>query len=587
MSPEAPNELTLPSAAVGPADPGVLQALDTWRQRLQGAGLACRGVACAGGPPAWTVPFADPLLADTWAGLVARVTADNPVALAKRDSGAGASAGAELLMASRVAMPDGQPGVVGVALAPPHDERLVPLVLLSLGGLQLSLSAASLAHNQRAARLLEVMGHVSAQDSARAAAQEWINRTAAWVRAEVPGVAGLSLTLFEVRGRVPHWWVAADTAWAETASPAVLESAEPAAQALAEARGVSQPPWWAEPVLAQGEAVAVLVARHDGAGGAALPAEAQQILRTALCLAEPLLRHWRQGDRGLPSHGRDAAVGLWRRITGPGHLVWKAGSAAVLLALVLLLAVPVDDRITAPTVIEGRVRQVVTAPFEGFIAQVLVRPGELVRAGQVLARLDDRDLLLEQARQRSERDQAQAKLRQAMAERDAPALALASAALRQAESQLALVDTKLARAALLAPMDGLVVTGDWAQQLGSPVETGKEMFEVASANGWRVVLHVADADIARVRPGQQGVLRLAGQPQAAHAFTLNRLSATASVQEGINGFRVEAAWVGAVPPLSPGMQGVGKVTVGQANLLTIWTRSSIDWLRMKLWAWWV
>ena len=583
MSTETPNQLTLPAAAVDPADPGVLQALDAWRQRLLGAGLACRGVACAGGPPAWTVPFADPLLADTWAGLVARVSADNPVALAKRGEG---GAGAELLMASRVAMPDGQSGVVGVVLAPPHDERLVPLVLLSLGGLQLSLSAASLAHNQRAARLLEVMGHVSAQDSARAAAQEWINRTAAWVRAEVPATAGLSLTLFEVRGRVPHWWVAADTAWAETASPAVQEAAEPAAQALAEARGVSQPPWWAEPVLAQGEAVAVLVARHD-AGGAALPAEAQQILRTALGLAEPLLRHWRQGDRGLPRHGRDAAVGLWRRITGPGHLVWKAGAAAVLLALVLLLAVPVDDRITAPTVIEGRVRQVVTAPFEGFIAQVLVRPGEVVRAGQVLTRLDDRDLLLDQARQRSERDQAQAKLRQALAERDAPALALATAALRQAESQLALVDTKLARAALLAPMDGLVVTGDWAQQLGSPVETGKEMFEVASADGWRVVLHVADADIARVRPGQQGVLRLAGQPQAAHAFTLNRLSATASVQEGVNGFRVEAAWVGAVPPLSPGMQGVGKVTVGQANLLTIWTRSSIDWLRLKLWTWWV
>ena len=67
------------------------------------------------------------------------------------------------------------------------------LVLLSLGGLQLSLSAASLAHNQRAARLLEMMGHVSAQDSARAAAQEWINRTAAWVRAEVPAGASAPL----------------------------------------------------------------------------------------------------------------------------------------------------------------------------------------------------------------------------------------------------------------------------------------------------------------------------------------------------------------------------------------------------------
>ncbi len=54
----------------------------------------------------------------------------------------------------------------------------------------------------------------------------------------------------------------------------------------------------------------------------------------------------------------------------------------------------------------------------------------------------------------------------------------------------------------------------------------------------------------------------------------------------MNGFRVEAEWVGEAPPLSPGMQGVGKVEVGRSNLLTIWTRSSIDWLRLKLWAWW-
>jgi len=34
------------------------------------------------------------------------------------------------------------------------------------------------------------------------------------------------------------------------------------------------------------------------------------------------------------------------------------------------------------------------------------------------------------------------------------------------------------------------------------------------------------------------------------------------------------------------MQGVGKITVGQANLLTVWTRSLVDWLRLKLWSWW-
>jgi hypothetical protein len=102
-----------------------------------------------------------------------------------------------------------------------------------------------------------------------------------------------------------------------------------------------------------------------------------------------------------------------------------------------------------------------------------------------------------------------------------------------------------------------------------------------------VVLHVADRDISRVHPGQDGELRLAGQPQHSYVFKVSQVTATASVHEGVNGFRVEASWAGEAPTLSPGMQGVGKVAVGRANLLTIWTRPLLDWLRLKIWSlWW-
>ena len=58
-------------------------------------------------------------------------------------------------------------------------------------------------------------------------------------------------------------------------------------------------------------------------------------------------------------------------------------------------------------------------------------------------------------------------------------MAQAAAELRQAQAQLALVETKLARSSLSAPLDGIVVAGDWAQQVGGPVENGKELFEIA------------------------------------------------------------------------------------------------------------
>lgn len=567
------HEAVLPPPAATPQAAELAPALAMWLQRLHAAGLGCHGVALHAADAAWRAPFERADVAEAWAEARARVTRDSPVALSRVATG-------ELLVATHLALPSGQPGVVGALLAPPHNDRSLQLLLLSLGWLQLTLSAASLAHNQRAAELMELMGHVASQKDARGGAQDWVNRTAAWARRELPPEADLRLALFEVRHERARWWVAADVAYAETGSPAVQAATEIAQRAFVEGRELTEPEAWALPLLDQGEVVAVLVAQGD-----ATPA-AQQVLRTSAALAEPLLRHWRTAELPLPVHAWRALRRVADRLRGPGHWAWKAGAAAAALVLVVVLLVPVDDRVTAHTVIEGRTRQLVTAPFEGFIAEALVRPGDRVRAGQVLLRLDDRELKLEQARLRGDRDQAAAKLRQAMADREAAGVALASAELQGAEGQLALVEAKLARAQLVSPIAGLVVTGDWVQQVGAPAELGKEMFEIA-AEGYRVVLHVPERDIARVRTGQRGVLRLAGQPQAGHDFELSRVTATASVQDGVNGFRAEAAWVGETPALSPGMQGVAKVVVGRSNLLTIWTRESVAWLRLKLWQYWI
>lgn len=574
-----------PQAETASAMPGLVEAIEAWRQRLSNAGIACRAVALHGAYPQWQQDFPDsmPDLRTRWQALRATVNSANPFGLEKPP----ATSGSDLLVAHAMQLPQGQLGAVGFALAPPYNDRTVQVALLSMGWLQLALSSTAQAQGQRATRLLELLGHVASQTQARAAAQEWINRTAAWARQEAPGASSsFSLTLFEVRSQVPRWWVAADTAWAEQASPAMQDAGEVAAQALVEGREVRPANWWAHPVIDDtGEAVAVLVARLDANSSPQLTEPAIAVLRASLGLAEPLLRRWRQADRPLWRHMFDALQGAWRKVWGPGHLVWKTAAAGVALTLTGLLFWPVADRVSASTVIEGQVRQVVTAPFDGFISQVLVRPGQRVVKGQAMARLDDRDLKLEQGRYRSERDQAAGKLRQAMADRESSAMALAAAEVQHAEAQLALVDGKLQRAGLMAPLDGLVITGDWVQQVGGPVETGKEMFEIASGEGYRVVLHVPDREIARVQVGQTGALRLTGQPQKTHGFRINNITATASVQDGVNGFRVEAEWQGRAPVLSPGMQGIGKIEVGEANLLTIWTRPSVDWLRLKLWSW--
>lgn len=591
---EAAALLQVGGAAISPpsstaVDPELLQALAAWRTRLVTAGLACRAVAVHAANPAYVLPMPVGLgpgvadLAERWETLRAQVHLGAPAQVSRP-----AAAGGDLLVASALQMPDGELGVIGIALPPPHLDRSVQWLLLSLGWLQLALSAPRVDRSLRAGQLLELMAQVASQSRARSAAQEWINRSAAWAREladPVPqreaAAPPLSLLLFEVRHQRPHWWVSADAAWVEKAAPGVQAAVEVATQAVHDQDEVRQDDAWAMPALAEGQVRSVLVVLHERGG---LGEAQRQLLRASLAAGEPLLHEWQVAERPLWRHALQSTAQALHRLHQPGHWAWKAGAAGVTAALAIVLLWPVTDRVTANGAIEGRQRLVVTAPFDGFIGQVLVRPGARVQAGQVLARLDDRDLRLEQSRYRSEREQAAGRLRQAMTDHDAPALALATAEVQQADAQLQLVDAKLARTSLSAPRDGLLVTGDWAQQVGSPVETGKEMFEIASGEGYRVVLHVADRDIARVHGGQHGAMRLTGQPHASYEFQVATVTATASVEDGLNGFRVEADWVGTAPPLSPGMQGVGKIDVGSSNLFTVWTRSSIDWLRLKLWA---
>ena len=105
----------------------------------------------------------------------------------------------------------------------------------------------------------------------------------------------------------------------------------------------------------------------------------------------------------------------------------------------------------------------------------------------MLARLDNRELTLEHTRLVSEREQSVRKQRQALADQDRGAMMVAAAQIAESDAQIALIDDKLSRATLTAPFDGVVVSGDLSQLLGTPVEQGKLLFQIAPLDSYRVI----------------------------------------------------------------------------------------------------
>jgi RND family efflux transporter MFP subunit len=236
-------------------------------------------------------------------------------------------------------------------------------------------------------------------------------------------------------------------------------------------------------------------------------------------------------------------------------------------------------------VVEGETQRAIAAPFAGFIAESFVRAGDRVTKGQILARLDERDLSLEQTRLLSEREEAERKFRVALAEQDRAAMAVLAAQVNQAEAQLHLVEERLARSRVAAPFDGVVVSGDLSQLLGTPVDQGKVLFEVAPLDRYRVILKVDERDIDYVELGQSGDLVLSGLPGEVMTFSVKQMTPVSTPQDGRNTFRIEAQLSDSSARLRPGMEGVGKILVGRARLIWIWTHGLTDWARLTLWNW--
>jgi hypothetical protein len=311
-----------------------------------------------------------------------------------------------------------------------------------------------------------------------------------------------------------------------------------------------------------------------------------ELCKSVALAVGPMLDVKRRQDRSASRKLLDALHAQATAVLGRRHFKRKLVAAAI-AALVAILAFGRGEyRVTADATVEGSVRRLVTAPVDGYLATVDVRPGDTVTAGQLLSSFDDRDLALERLQVASERAQLLARVQEASALGARAEAQVIGAQIRRSDAQLALLEEQLARMQVRAPWDALVVGGDLSQSLGAPLQRGAAMFELAPLDGYRVVLEVDEHDIAALAAGQRGTLVLAALPSAPLAFEVRRVTPVATVADGSNVFRVEADLAELDERVRPGMRGVAKVSIEERRLAAIWTHELVRWLRLRLWSWW-
>ncbi len=189
----------------------------------------------------------------------------------------------------------------------------------------------------------------------------------------------------------------------------------------------------------------------------------------------------------------------------PKSLVIGVSSLAVVL--LLLFALPLPYWYETSFVIDPAERVPVRAVAPGFISGIVVREGESVRRGALLAVLRDPDL--EQKRE-SLRAQTAVLDRRVLIERAQGDTAEALAIERrraQLGNEIAEVDAHLQQLNLMAPIDGVVVTPKLEDRLGAMLKPGAEFCELAGSGVPKVRLTIDDWDLQDVEAGAPAALR--------------------------------------------------------------------------------
>lgn len=226
----------------------------------------------------------------------------------------------------------------------------------------------------------------------------------------------------------------------------------------------------------------------------------------------------------------------------------------------------------------------IAAPFDGFIAEAPAREGDAVRNGELLVRLDDRELMLESFRLQARAAELERELDLAIgAGRRADARILA-ARRDDVAAQVELIEERLRRTRMVAPFDALVVSGDLSRAIGRSVREGESLLTVSPRDAYRIRLSVDQRVIEDVRLGQEATLRLSARPDSAHRIRILSILPTAEHRDGRTVFPVEADFVAPPGDLLHGMEGAARIDVESRSVGRIWFEPPYRALQQWLWA---
>lgn len=335
------------------------------------------------------------------------------------------------------------------------------------------------------------------------------------------------------------------------------------------------------PLRLDGQPIAAIMCERREAGFS--PVEVQQ-LRLCCDQAARRLADLHRTDRWFGARLAATAKEQLAAVVGPKHTWAKVTTVFIAALIAALFLVRVPYRVEGNFVLKSDDVSFRTAPFDSYIEQVFVRPGDAVKAGDRLVKLMTRELELEERDALAGLGRFQREAEKARATNGLAEMRIALALAEQSQARLEAVRYRLGEAMIRAPFDGVVVEGDLRERLAAPVKQGDALLKIARLEHLYAEAAVNERDIHEILDRQRGEIAFVSQPRLKFAVRLVKLEPAAFPRAEANVFLVRCEFVEGVQPWwRPGMSGLCKLSVERRSLWWILTHRTADFLRMKLW----
>ncbi len=264
------------------------------------------------------------------------------------------------------------------------------------------------------------------------------------------------------------------------------------------------------------------------------------------------------------------------------------------VAMGLLLVLPLwRETVEGRFLLEPANRAVLRAAVPGTVTEVNAEEGHRVAAGETLLRL--RNLSLESEAAQTRADSRVAAARATEAQLLYAAYGTADRERQQLAERSRLLDNQVVMLTIASPIAGQVMTPRVGDRIGSRVEPGTELVEVADLSTLRARIYLPEFAVRKTQVGARARLL----PDAAMSSLPGKVLSVAPASSEIEaGLMEHAQYRGIRPPifyavtievpnpkgeLKAGMAGTALITAGHRSIAGLAAETAWDFVRRKVW----